>query len=152
MVLFLCTGNYYRSRLAEELFNYYAKDKNLPERSFSKGLGDNWPSLVNPGSISVHTVNYLETLKIRPASADRMPAPCTQEDLHRASRIILLSEKEHVPMFRNKFPDFPLAQVEMWEVGDLPVTAPNLAMQFVHLNVSKLIEEMEANKEISAVS
>ena len=34
-VLFLCTGNYYRSRYAEELFNHLARGENLPWRASS---------------------------------------------------------------------------------------------------------------------
>jgi hypothetical protein len=35
-ILFLCTGNYYRSRYVEELFNHRAKIESLPWRAFSR--------------------------------------------------------------------------------------------------------------------
>jgi protein-tyrosine-phosphatase len=37
-VLFLCTGNYYRSRFAEALFNSVAGKMGLPCRASSRGL------------------------------------------------------------------------------------------------------------------
>ena len=37
-VLFLCTGNYYRSRFAEVLFNSVAGKMGLPWRASSRGL------------------------------------------------------------------------------------------------------------------
>ncbi len=37
-VLFLCTGNYYRSRFAEALFNSVAGKMGLPWRASSRGL------------------------------------------------------------------------------------------------------------------
>jgi protein-tyrosine phosphatase len=37
-VLFLCTGNYYRSRFAEVLFNSVADRMGLPWRASSRGL------------------------------------------------------------------------------------------------------------------
>lgn len=37
-VLFLCTGNYYRSRYAEILFNSVAGRMGLPWRASSRGL------------------------------------------------------------------------------------------------------------------
>jgi protein-tyrosine phosphatase len=37
-VLFLCTGNYYRSRFAEVLFNSVAGTMGLPWRASSRGL------------------------------------------------------------------------------------------------------------------
>jgi protein-tyrosine phosphatase len=39
-VLFLCTGNYYRSRYAEELFNHIARAEGLGWRAFSCGAAD----------------------------------------------------------------------------------------------------------------
>ena len=38
LVLFLCTGNYYRSRFAESLFNSVAGKMGLPWRASSRGL------------------------------------------------------------------------------------------------------------------
>ena len=38
VVLFLCTGNYYRSRFAECLFNAVAAKPGLPWRARSRGL------------------------------------------------------------------------------------------------------------------
>jgi hypothetical protein len=39
-ILFLCTGNYYRSRYAEELFNHLAKVKGHSWRAFSRGAAE----------------------------------------------------------------------------------------------------------------
>ena len=38
-VLFLCTGNYYRSRFAEILFNSVAGRMGLPWKASSRGMG-----------------------------------------------------------------------------------------------------------------
>ena len=37
-ILFVCSGNYYRSRFAEAVFNHEATRRNLPWRAFSRGL------------------------------------------------------------------------------------------------------------------
>jgi protein-tyrosine-phosphatase len=37
-ILFLCTGNYYRSRFAEVLFNSVAGKMGLPWQAYSRGL------------------------------------------------------------------------------------------------------------------
>ena len=37
-ILFICTGNYYRSRFAEAVFNHYSEAHVLPWRAFSRGL------------------------------------------------------------------------------------------------------------------
>src|SRR5271169_3864635 len=66
-VLFLCTGNYYRSRFAEILFNSVAGKMGLPWRASSRGLapgrGGN-----NVGPMAVSAVKALETMA--PVSAD----------------------------------------------------------------------------------
>ena len=40
LIIFICTGNYYRSRLSEELFNYYVQQTDLPWEATSRGLVD----------------------------------------------------------------------------------------------------------------
>jgi protein-tyrosine phosphatase len=37
-ILFLCTGNYYRSRYAEDFFNFYPRSEGLAWRAFSRRL------------------------------------------------------------------------------------------------------------------
>ena len=39
-LLFLCTGNYYRSRYAEETFNFQAKRDRLCWTAFSRGAAE----------------------------------------------------------------------------------------------------------------
>ena len=38
LLLFVCTGNFYRSRHAEALFNWHAERHGLAARAFSRGL------------------------------------------------------------------------------------------------------------------
>ena len=58
-VLFLCTGNYYRSRFAEELFNHLAIQRGLAWRADSAGLEvEKWRSY-NPGTMEWLTVSHL---------------------------------------------------------------------------------------------
>jgi protein-tyrosine phosphatase len=60
-VLFLCTGNYYRSRFAEELFNHEAERASLPWIAQSRGLalerGANNVGPIAPGVL--HTLKEL---------------------------------------------------------------------------------------------
>jgi protein-tyrosine phosphatase len=60
-VLFLCTGNYYRSRFAELLFNHLAAAKAAPWRAESRGLD---PDPLNIGPISRHTRRSVQPSKI----------------------------------------------------------------------------------------
>ncbi len=53
-ILFLCTGNYYRSRFAEELFNHLAKQHGLDWTATSRALAIEL-GIYNHGPISNHT-------------------------------------------------------------------------------------------------
>ena len=58
VVLFLCTGNYYRSRFAEALFNSVAGKMGLPWRATSRGLALE-RGVHNVGPMAVAAVNAL---------------------------------------------------------------------------------------------
>ena len=59
-ILFLCTGNYYRSRFAEIFFNWHAEQRVLAWRAESRGLA---LDASNVGPISRHTLAYLKTAR-----------------------------------------------------------------------------------------
>jgi protein-tyrosine-phosphatase len=58
-VLFLCTGNYYRSRFAEILFNSVAGKMGLPWRASSRGLALD-RGVHNVGPMAVVAVKALD--------------------------------------------------------------------------------------------
>jgi len=60
-VLFLCTGNYYRSRYAEILFNAKAKEMGLEWNAVSRGLA---PDPRNPGPMSSDSISALQKQNI----------------------------------------------------------------------------------------
>jgi hypothetical protein len=70
-VLFICTGNYYRSRFAEAVFNHHAEALGLRWRAFSRGLAIH---LVPPGFVlSPHTLEHLKArrMEVRHTAPDR---------------------------------------------------------------------------------
>src|SRR3954466_7377762 len=94
-VLFLCTGNYYRSRFAEVQFNSVAGRMGLPWRASSRGLalerGAN-----NVGPVGVSGVKALEAGGVRAGDAiTRMPAQVTTADLEGAALVVALKHAEH---------------------------------------------------------
>ena len=96
-VLFLCTGNYYRSRFAEALFNAVAGRVGLPWRAASRGLALE-RGVNNVGPMAVAAVRALEALGVRAAEdCARTPAQVTEDDLGRADWIVALSDEEHRP-------------------------------------------------------
>ena len=71
-VLFLCTGNYYRSRFAEILFNSVAGKMRLPWRASSRGLALE-RGVNNVGPMAVSAVKALESRGLRAAAEEDRP-------------------------------------------------------------------------------
>jgi protein-tyrosine phosphatase len=118
-VLFLCTGNYYRSRFAEILFNSVAARRGLLWRATSRGLALE-RGVNNVGPMEVSAVKALEALSIRaPEETTRFPLQAIVDDLERADWVIALQETEHRPLLHERFPGWA-EKVEYWDVNDGP--------------------------------
>ncbi len=118
-VLFLCTGNYYRSRFAEVLFNSVASRMGLPWKASSRGLALE-RGVHNVGPMAVSAVQALEALGVRAAEAvARFPVQVTTDDLERAALVVALKHAEHLPLLQERFPAWA-ERVEFWHVDDTP--------------------------------
>src|SRR5690348_82245 len=101
-VLFLCTGNYYRSRFAEVLFNAVAARAGLPWRAESRGLALE-RGVLNVGPMSSDALGRLQALGIPTEGHLRLPLPVTETDLRRADLVIAVKEAEHRPLLCERF-------------------------------------------------
>ncbi len=81
-VLFLCTGNYYRSRYAEILFNAKAEEMGLEWNAVSRGLA---PDPRNPGPMSRDTMAALQKQSISVEGHLRLPMKVTDTDFESIS-------------------------------------------------------------------
>jgi protein-tyrosine-phosphatase len=118
-VLFLCTGNYHRSRFAESLFNSVAGKMNLSWQASSRGLALE-RGVNNIGPMAASAIAALQALGIRADDAmARFPAQVTSGDLERADRIVALKQEEHMPLLQERFPAWA-GNVEFWHVDDAP--------------------------------
>jgi protein-tyrosine phosphatase len=117
--LFLCTGNYYRSRYAEILFNSVAGKMSLPWRASSRGLALE-RGVNNIGPMEVSAVKALEARGLRAVTEfGRFPIQATAEDFEAAHWIVALKEAEHLPLLQERFPAWA-EKVEFWHVDDAP--------------------------------
>jgi protein-tyrosine phosphatase len=141
-VLFLCSGNYYRSRFAEELFNALAERAGLDWRADSAGLavdGGNG----NLGPISGNTIGELGRRQIRAKSPLRYPRHVREADLAGADRVIALNEREHRPMLAEQFLGWA-ARAEYWHIPDLGDAPPEESLGAVEREVERLIGDLLA--------
>lgn len=118
-VLFLCTGNYYRSRFAEILFNSAAIKMGLSWRATSRALALE-RGIANVGPIAAEALAGLEDRGIRAGdSGSRLPAQALPADFEAAHRIVALKQAEHQPLLQERFPSWA-DRVEYWHVDDAP--------------------------------
>ena len=118
-VLFLCTGNYFRSRYAEVLFNSVAGKMSLPWNASSRGLALE-RGVNNVGPMAASAVKALEARGLRAISEfGRFPIQVTVDDFKAAHWIVALKEAEHLPLLQERYPAWA-EKVEFWQVDDTP--------------------------------
>ena len=142
-VLFLCTGNYYRSRYAEILFNWQAKESGLTWQADSRGLD---PDPLNPGPMSRDTMAALRKLGIPFDHHLRHPLLATDADFGGAHHVVAVKEAEHRPMIERNFPNW-LERVEFWHVHDLDCCVPEEAIPHLDREVAALVKRLAEGGE-----
>lgn len=124
-ILFVCTGNYYRSRFAEIYFNHLAtqwqpRGGPLNVKAYSRGL--EVFKCRNEGPISEYTLSYLSQINIQQAIVD-YPVQLLEADLHQAAQTIMLDEIEHRPLMQRYFPGWE-DKVTYWQFRDIEFDHP----------------------------
>jgi protein-tyrosine phosphatase len=138
-VLFICSGNYYRSRFAEAFFNHTAERRGLAWRAFSRGLATH---LVDgAGEISMHTRFALLVRNIPLRHTGARPTSLAAADLTRATRVIALKEAEHRALMRVQFPQWE-NRIEYWHVHDLDAASPDTAVPEIETLTLRLLDEV----------
>ncbi len=134
-LLFVCTGNFYRSRFAEAVFNHQAEERGLPWKAFSRGLAIHY---VPEGDLSEHTAAALEARGVHLRHTGPIRVQISSEDLESADLVIALDDAEHRPMMRELFPDWE-TKITFWEVRDMPHSWPHQALPDIEERVRELI-------------
>jgi len=139
LLLFVCTGNFYRSRHAEALFNWHAERHGLAARAFSRGL---LTSLVadEPTLLSRDTERRLGELGIPLHHTGAAPTQLRPEDLARAHRTIALKRDEHHAMMLRAHPEWA-DRIEYWTVHDIDFLEPAHALPQIETRVLELVRE-----------
>lgn len=135
-VLFLCTGNYYRSRYAECLFNSVAGRMGLAWTATSRGLALE-RGVNNIGPMAKSALAALQAVGIRGEALTRLPLAVLAEDFEQAHRVVVLKEAEHRPLLLERFPPWT-DRVEYWHVEDAEGVLPVIEREVMDL-VARLL-------------
>lgn len=138
-ILFLCTGNYYRSRFAEIFFNWQVERQGLLWKAESRGFAlDEF----NPGPMSRNSLARLKLHGIPTEAYQRLPLGAAHDDFKSADHVVAVKETEHRPLMQARFPEC-LEKVEFWEVHDLDCVGPDVALPHLEREVLALIKRLE---------
>lgn len=152
IVLFLCTGNYYRSRFAEELFNFRAVRYCPGWAAASRGLALE-RGAGNVGPISTFAAEALLARGVGfDALAARFPRAASVDDLAQADHVVALDYGEHYPLLREKyFSQLSLndvARIEYWDVADVDRVAPDAALALIAERVDDLSARLDGQRRL----
>jgi protein-tyrosine phosphatase len=145
-ILFICTGNYYRSRFAEELFNALASRLGLDWRAVSRGLDTERGA--NVGPVSPHVLRKLEMLDIPVEANLRAPIQLRKTDLEDADLVIAMDAEEHRPLMTQRFREWA-DQAVYWQVPDLHLMEAEEALSRIERNVTHLAQELSNHISLS---
>jgi protein-tyrosine phosphatase len=139
-MLFLCTGNYYRSRFAELLFNHLAARSAIGWQAISRGLALEL-GVHNVGPIATATLAGLVARGVTLEGQPRSPLALNEDDLVGADHIVALKRDEHYPLMRRNFPKW-IDRVEYWHVHDVDFALPDETLSHIDRDVRGLIERL----------
>jgi protein-tyrosine phosphatase len=141
VVLFLCSGNYYRSRFAEHLFNARAAAGSVAWCADSAGLEPNCLER-NPGPISAFALAGLAARGIPLSPPHRLPRDVSEDDLASACCVIAMKDAEHRPLLRARFAEFE-RKVEFWNIDDVGDASPEHALPLLERQVIDLLARLD---------
>ena len=136
-VLFICTGNFYRSRFAEAVFNSLAAARKLSWRAFSRGLAIHWAE----GRLSPIVVEGLAVRGIQRRHTGTDRVQLTAGDFDSSTIRIAMSRAEHLPMMRSQFPNWA-DKIQYWQIEDVPKTSPEVALPAIESKVIDLLDHL----------
>lgn len=137
--LFICTGNYYRSRFAEIYFNDLALKMKLNWKADSRGLEASAGR--NEGPISKFALQRLTQHGLSAGNPIRFPLQLEEMDLQEATLIVAINRVEHQPMMEKQFPAWA-GKVKYWDVADLDVTDAENALPVIEEQIRSLVEKI----------
>jgi protein-tyrosine phosphatase len=141
-LLFICTGNYYRSRYAELFFNDLALKKQINWQAFSRGLAADEGH--NVGPIATCVIKRLKLHGISISEPIRFPLQLKEKDLLDVDLIIALDRHDHQPMMTKQFPTWA-DRITYWDIPDLNIMASENALSGIERNIYSLLEDFRSS-------
>ena len=144
-VLFLCTGNYYRSRFAEMYFNARAAQMGIHWRAVSRGIATELGADL-PGPVSPLVIERLAALGLSRAADLRTPLQLQEGDLAAADLVVALDGAEHPPFMRQRFAAWA-DRITYWDVPDAHLLKAEDALAKIAERVDALLQQLDSGSQ-----
>ena len=138
-VLFLRTGNFYRSRHAEAWFNDKACRHGLHWQVKSRGFR---PYLASE-DLSDWAADRLARSGVASSLSPTKPAKVTIEYLANSTLVIAMREAEQASMRRRDFPKWT-NRIQYWDIGETDKTAPETKLPKIESEVDNLVRNLRS--------
>ena len=146
-ILFICTGNIYRSRYAEAYLNHTALKQGLPVKARSRGLAIEMAKV----DTSPLTIDRMAAKGIARSCTGSGKIQLHEKDFLWADTTVVLQEDEHRPMMQRQFPAW-VDRVTYWDVHDVGMWDPEEGLSRIEQLVSDLLNEILSQKVLSQKS
>ena len=145
-VLFLCTGNFYRSRFAEYLFNALAKKHGIHWRATSRGLRAKMAE--GEGPLSEFAAYRLIAMGI-PFDGERFPIQLSEANLENADLVVAIKKAEHRAMMVAQFPAWA-DRITYWQIDDMDCATADESLPICESCVEFLVQTLLAEQRVPA--
>lgn len=144
-VLFLCTGNYFRSRFSEALFQHLISDDQADGRLEVASAG--LKVTADSGNVGPMAAEAITAVRERDIVIDpnqlAMPRQVEDADLSAADVVVAVDAAAHRPMVRERYPAWE-DRIRFWAVKDLGEEEGGDPISQLDANVRELFEELNS--------
>ena len=141
-ILFVCTGNYYRSKFCENLWTYLLEKFDKKGKVSSSGLKPELALLWKEafGNISPFTVRALSRIGV-PVYNDSSLNLLTQEEVDGNDKVVFINRDEHMELLSQSELTIPVDKIIAWENGDVDQEFPIESIFLMMINVCFLFQK-----------
>lgn len=142
-ILFVCTGNYYRSKFCENLWQHllerFDKEGEVSSSGLKPELALLWKDAFGP--VSPFTVKALKVMGVKLSDNSSLHL-LNQNEIYDCDKIVFINKEEHMPLLKESGLTVPVEKIICWENEDVDEEFPMESIFSMTENVCKLFQSL----------